>query len=313
MYNILFGMRIVVYMNEHINVHNHHSRHLSQLQDEIVYGGYLAALCSPSFVFSVSILSNIKVNLPILAIAYLIPLIVYSYDYYHDINKDMATNFERATQFNKKAKIYPFIMASYVILLLLLLILFSNYKLILFILTTVLVGMLYTFGFKSFTKKIPGFKNVYTALTWAIAGTFFIPLYYSMDLNITFMLIFLFIFLKCLPNIIFFDIKDIEGDKKEGLKTVPVLIGKENALNLLRGMNIIAFLPLFAGVYFHLIPAFTMVMLVFLAYSFHYMKKTSKASADEISAISQTLADAEFILWPLVLFAASSILKILIS
>lgn len=302
---------MVIYMNEHINVQNDYSRHLSQLQDEIVYGGYLAALCSPAFVFSVSVLANIKVGLPILVIAYLIPLMVYSYDYYRDMDKDMATNSERAAYFNKKAKIYPFIMASYAVLLVSLLILFSNYELILFILATVLVGMLYTFGLKGLTKKVPGFKNIYTALTWAIAGTFFIPLYYSMNLNLAFMLIFLFIFLKCLPNIIFFDIKDIEGDKKEGLKTVPVLIGKENTLNLLRGMNIIAFLPLFVGVYLHLIPAFTLVMLVFLAYSFHYMKKASNASADEMSIISQTLADAEFILWPLVLFAASMVPTVL--
>ncbi|HEY0196026.1 MAG TPA: UbiA family prenyltransferase, partial [Methanobacterium sp.] len=233
--------------------------------------------------------------------SYLIPLMVYSYDYYRDMDKDKDTNQERAASFNRKSRIYPYIMGGYLSLLIILLLVFSNWMMILFILSLIMVGILYPLGLKNITQKVPAFKNMYTILIWAAAGTFSLAFFNSLQINLTYLLIFLFFYIKMLPNTIFFDLKDIISDKKEGLKTIPVLLGKEKTLKLLYRLNILAFIPLFIGIYLNIIPVFASVMLIFFFYSWYYLHKTSKTTDKEMKMNYYILADAEFIIWPVVL------------
>ena len=105
------------------------SRHIAAFQNELVYGGHLTALGAPVKVLTVSILLNVPVNIPLLFIAYLAPLIVYSVDYYQSLDKDMATNRERTMYLAGKAGIFPYVIAFYVALLLVSLALFANSRL----------------------------------------------------------------------------------------------------------------------------------------------------------------------------------------
>lgn len=305
MTNIYGGVFIKVLANLEINIH---SKYLLKIQDEIIYGGYFAALCGPAFIISVSFMANFYVCIPLIAITYLIPLIVYSYDYYQDMGKDLTTNTERSIYFTKRSGIYPYIMSGYTMILAILLVFFSNITLISFILILVVLGVLYTVILKNFTRKLPAFKNIYTALTWSLAGTFFIPFYYSLNINWAYILIFLFIFIKCLSNIIFFDLKDVKSDREESLKTLPVILGKEKTLKLLQGLNIMAFIPLFTGIFLKIIPLFTVSMILFYFYNMNYLKKAKQADDKRMRMVSYTLADAEFILWPMVLVVGKSVL-----
>ena len=291
-------------MNLHINQKNIEYTSLKSLKNEIFYGGYFAALCSPAFILFTMNVINIKVSIPILLIAYLLPLIVYSYDYYSDIEKDINENSERAFFLEKKANRYPLILSFYTISLAALLIWFFNFNLIVFILGIIVIGILYNITLKDLTKKIPIFKNIYTALTWALGGAFFPVLYYSIGINSSVIIAFVVIFLRCLNNIIFFDLKDIENDKKEKLKTLPVILGKKNTINVLQVLNIISFIPLIIGIYMKEVPLFVISLTFFGLYSFYYIKKAEKTSGKELETVSHTLADLEFILWPIVLIIA---------
>ena len=291
-------------MNLSDNVKHIEFGSLNSLKNEIFYGGYFAALGSPSLIISTSIILNIALNLPILVIAYLLPLIVYSYDYYKDIEKDITTKSERAIYLKKKVDRYPLIFGFYIMLLGSLLILFANYSLILFILAIILGGILYNVKLKEFTKKIPAFKNIYTTLTWASGGAFFLPLYCSISINISFIIVFLIIYFRCLINVLFFDLKDIENDKKEELKTLPVLLGKKCTLISLYILNILSFIPLILGVYLKLIPTFVIILVGFVAYGFYYIRKAETATNRELETVSHTLADLEFVLWPIILIMA---------
>lgn len=280
---------------------NDFPEYISSIINEILYGGYYAALGSPFLILSVSFMLDIQTDLPILSISYLLPLIVYSYDYYQDIEKDMKSNSERALYLSKKAQYYPKILFMYVVMLGSLLLLFSNYKLILFILGIVIGGILYSVALKGVTSKIPLFKNIYTALTWALGGTFFIVFYYSLSITMAFLLLFLFIFLRVLINIVFFDLKDANGDKEEGLKTLPALLGKEKSINILYLLNIISFIPLFLGIYCHIIPVFSFLLTIFYIYVFYYIKKSKEVHGKKLAIISHAMADSEFVIWPIVL------------
>lgn len=274
---------------------------LKIIKDEMIYGGYFAALSGPAFIITMSIMTKTSISLPLLVISYLIPLMVYSYDYYKDMDKDNESNLERSAYFQRRSQIYPYLLGINFIILSALLLLFTNQMMISFIFTLIISGVLYTVGLKNITKEIPAFKNIYTTLTWSLAGTFSVMFYYSLEINLAYLLIFLFIFLKFLPNTIFYDLKDIKSDQREGLKTIPVLLGKQTTLKLLHRLNIIAFIPLFLGIYMKIIPLFSVIMIGFLFYSLFYLNYADKADDKKLRMISYTLADAEFMIWPIIL------------
>ena len=277
------------------------TKFISISKKEITYGGYIPALVGPALVYTTSVLTHTSLTIPLLIVSYLIPLMVYSYDYYRDMDKDKDTNKERASHYSQKSKIYPYIMGGYLSILAILLIVFSNWMMIAFILSLIMLGVVYPLGLKNITQKVPAFKNMYTIFIWAAAGTFSLAFFNSLEINLAYFLIFLFFFLKMLPNTIFFDLKDIISDKKEGLKTIPVILGKEKTLKFMYTLNILSFIPLFIGIYLNIIPLFASIMLIFLLYSFYYLHKTSKKSNEEIKMNYYILSDFEFILWPIVL------------
>jgi 4-hydroxybenzoate polyprenyltransferase len=287
--------------NKIYGLYSHYLALPKNLRNEFIYGGYLTSLGCPAFVLSVSILLNTAVDWPVLLIAYLTPLIVYSYNYYGELEKDMGTNPERAAHLSKKVKLYPYILGAYISLLALLLILYANYVMIIFVLILLFCGIFYTVLFKNLTKQIPGFKGVYIASVWALAGAFFFNFHYSVNWDIFSVLMFLFIFLRGIINVTFFDIKDIASDRDQGLKTLPVILGKESTFKFLHGLNIFAFIPLLAGVYLGIVPAFALSLIIFYFYDDYYLKKAGVINNKGLRTISYILADAEFILWPVVL------------
>ncbi|MEW6010235.1 UbiA family prenyltransferase [Methanobacterium movens] len=276
-------------------------KYLDVLFNEIFYGGYYTALGSPLLILSVCIILNIKAEFPIFAISYLLPLIVYSYDYYKDLDKEISLNSDRAIFLSKKSAKFSKILSVYIILLLIMLFLFSSIQFIIFISGIILGGILYTTALKKMTKIIPFFKNFYTALTWAIGGTFFIIFYNSLSISTAFIIMFIFIFLRVLINIIFFDLKDIEGDKMAGLKTLPAMVGKKNSILFLHIINLISFLPLFFGVYYGILPLFALSLVGFYFYVYFYIRKSEKVDEKDLHVISHTMADSEFVIWPFVL------------
>ena len=280
---------------------NFYYDYIDLILKEIIHGGYLTALGAPSLVLTTSIITRSNINLPLLTISYLIPLIIYSYDYMSDLDKDIECNSDRYEHLHKKKKYYPLIMIFYIITLIALLILFSNYKLVLFIILITLGGFLYATVFKGLTKRIPIFKNVYTVLTWSLGGTLFVPLQFSLALSLPFIIVFVFINMKGMINAIFFDLKDSFIDSKEGLKTLPVILGKKKAIKLLHFLNLSSFIPLIIAVILKIIPLISISLILFFFYSFYYLSKAETSIDEDIWVKLGSIADFEFIFWPIVL------------
>ena len=280
---------------------NSYNDYFNLIFEEVIHGGYLTALGAPALVLTTSIITHSNINIPLLIISYLMPLIVYSYDYMRDLDKDVESNSARCSHLQKKKKYYPLIMVFYCLLLISLLVIFSNYKLILFIVLITLGGLLYATVLKGLTKRIPIFKNIYTVLTWSLGGTLFVPLQFSLTLSLQFIVVFVFINMKGMINAIFFDLKDSLTDSKEGLKTLPVILGKKNAIKFLHFLNFAAFIPLVIAVYLKIIPLLTLSLIIFFFYSFYYLYKAQKSTNDEIWVRLGSFADFEFIFWPIIL------------
>ena len=118
---------------------------------------------------------------------------------------------------------------------------FANFWSIVFGFLILISGLLYTNYFKKVTRRIVGFKSFYIAFTWSLLVVF-LAFYYSFSLNLSVFLISSFVFLRVLLNTIFFDIKDIESDKKDNLKTMPIFLGKDRTLKYLNILNAVSFI-----------------------------------------------------------------------
>ena len=141
------------YQFEKIDLNKFYSQYFNLIFKEIIHGGYLTALGAPALVLTTSIITNSGINIPLLIISYLLPLIIYSYDYMSDMDKDLETNSDRYKHLQKKKRYYPIILVFYVLLLITLLVIFSNIKLILFIILIMLGGLLYATALKGLTKE----------------------------------------------------------------------------------------------------------------------------------------------------------------
>ena len=278
------------------------------LWDEFVYGGHLPSLGISGILCFSTIILNQKISIPLLILGYLISQIVYFYNHFKELKKDILTNLKRTEHLQKYKKYFSIIFLLYWVLLFVCLIYINNLWVTLLSLFIATGGLLYTIFFKNLSKKIIGFKNFYVSLFFALL-IILIGFYYNIPFRLPLSLLLSFVFLKLLVNTIFFDIKDIESDKKDNLKTLPVLISKNKTLNFLHIINILSFAPIVIGVCLNLFPLYSLSILIFYFYSFYYLEK-AKNQKINIRHLSYIMADGECLLWPLVLLLSKFIINL---
>ncbi|KPJ73078.1 hypothetical protein AMJ48_02435 [Parcubacteria bacterium DG_74_1] len=285
-------------------------RVLKSIWKEFVYGAHLVALTGPAVIVTIIILLEEKNNWELPLIAYLLVFLNYRYNYYKGIKTDSLTNPARADYLGKCIECSQGLIWAAFLVLLFVLFFFVDLKVVLFTIFLIIMGLCYTNLFKELTNKIMGLKNFYISISWALFVAL-VGFYYS-DFCWSLLIVFLFIFLKGMLNTIFLDIKDIESDKREGLKTVPVVLGKERTLKSLHVLNFLSLLPIIIGVYFVFLPTIALILLIFYFYDFYYFKLVSSQNINiqKFSYISYIAADGEFLLWPIALFLAKAILLI---
>lgn len=274
--------------------------------DEFVHGGHLLALGSSAVALSTMIILGTMIKWEFLIIAYLCPLCIYSYDHYRDIERDAVSNVNRTNHLKKYHKLHPAIIGIYGTVFFALLIYFGNVASLIFGVALLLVGLFYTTKVKNLTTKMIGFKSVYTSLSVA-SLILFTGIYCSYPLGLVLLLLFVFMFFRFMVNTCFCDIKDIDTDGKYQIKTFPVILGKEKFLSVLHVINIVSFIPLLIGIYLHILPLFSLLLVTSIVYSFYYIQK-SKHKETDIQSLSSIVVDGEFAFWPFILFVGSSLI-----
>lgn len=170
---------------------------------------------------------NVNISIPLVMI-----LIVYS-TYTLDRTINCAEDEINRTEESNANKFFPYFLLC-MCLLCAILILVQNRIFPLIALFPIIMGFMYTKGFKIGDysiklKKGRGIKNFFVAFTWALTIIFLI---YPAD-NLSLFLIFMLFFIKSFINTVIFDFKDIKGDSQAGLKTIPVYFGELKAKLLL--------------------------------------------------------------------------------
>jgi len=119
-------------------------------------------------------------------------------------------------------------------------------------------------------KDIFAVKSIIVALSWTVGNTFLpIP-----NLNAHFMIIvmiFYFFFIKSIINTVLFDLMDVEGDKKIGANTIPVVMGASETIKFLLILNsTLIIMILFCRIY-GLFQAYLLPMIFCVIYGYLYI------------------------------------------
>jgi 4-hydroxybenzoate polyprenyltransferase len=296
------NMNIVKYQNINTTVGFNAEKILTLkdfILDEFVHGGHLVSLASPAIAISTMILLNLTICWEFLLITYLGTLCIYNYDYIKGLNVDYSENIKRSNHMKKYLNLRVLALISYGITFFSLLIYFGNIQSIVFGIVLLLLGLLYTDVFKKYTKKIVGFKNLYTSISFSLL-IIFTPIFYSYQINLMFSVFFTFILLQFIVDTSFCDLKDIETDKKQNLKTLPIFFGRQKFLLFLHVINIASFLILSVAIVMKIIPVFSLILLPFYLYRIYYINKAKRPETNFQNLSG--LVDAEYFFWPFVLF-----------
>lgn len=273
------------------------------IYNEIFYNGHFQTWGSLAIIVSAGQLLETKITWDLFLITYAAFYLIYLNDRYLSLEVDSLTNIERSRHIKKIYKFIPFMLVLGIVLLFFLLYFFGSLYSFLFVSAMVVFGFLYPVFFKNLTKKIPCFKNFYVASVFSIL--ILLPaVYYGQRLEaqglaiLSLMLV--FTFLRGVMMQFFLDLKDIKGDKAQGLLTMGILIGEKKTYILLHIINLLTSLS-FPALYFlapnlALPPSILFLAALALWNSFFF------EIARRGNFFGFVLGSGEFIYWPLFVY-----------
>ena len=281
-------------------------RLLKTIWNEFIYGGHLIALGAAGIGLTFMILIEKPILLSPLIIIYFLTFISILHNRYKEKEIDYLTNPERTKFLEKYFQNILLVILLISTIILTILIVDNAVAPLFFLILLAIFILLYTKYLKYLTSRFCGLKNIIFSLIVSLLLVF-ISIYYSYDfLNPLFFIIFIFCFLRMLVNTIFLDIKDVESDKKNKLKTLPIVFGRNKAIFFLKIITFASGVLLIFGALINLIPFYSLALLFVVPYSFYYFKKSEKEKC--FNLVNYVLADAEFVLWPTVIIIVKKLL-----
>ncbi len=269
------------------------------LWSEFIYGGHWLGIGAIGIVLSTFLLINYPIKWEFLLIIYFGTKCIYNYNHFKELDIDLLSENKRSNHLNKYYNYGNFIVFLYAICYFILLFFFGNFQSIAFGSILLIMGIFFSIGIKDFFKDILGIKLLYTAISWVLIVPF-TAFFISYEFDLLLLIFSFFVFLRIIITTTFFDIKDMEIDSKRGLKTIPVLLGKEKCLDILQIINLISIMPIILGISFGIMPDYAFLLGIIFFYSFYYIQKSRSKNID-ISNISFILVDGEFYYWPILL------------
>lgn len=231
-------------------------------------------------------------------IVFLISFSVYSLDKITDIDKDVVNVPQRRSFIHgRRGLVLSSSIAAYGLALLLTLL--TTPKALPIVLVPIIANAFY--GMKLLPgvprlKEIPMMKNVVVALTWALITTMMPVLATGDPAGFEVVIVGYFMFVKTFVDTILYDVRDVEGDRLNGIRTVPVILGvrKTRALLLAVNITLIGTLPFMHGD----VRALISILIVYgLAYTHYLMKKRDPLVLDFLVEGEWMLATFFFLLY----------------
>lgn len=284
-------MTVVGKKNKSYNLNNL----FKKIWDEFVYSGNLLALGDSLVIISLSIILGIQITWALPTVVYLSVMAINSYNRYVEYEKDILTNPERSEKIRKYIRSLPYLIVFLLATSTTIVFMTTTIQALVFMFFLFVLGIFYTIFFKGWTKKVIGFKNFLIALPYSLMVVF-MALYYNNKISIAVVLVAIFYYGRIFLSAMYFDIKDIDGDAKEDLKTFAVVFGKGRTTVILQVINIISFLPLLIAIFLGLIPLYSIGLILSIPYTMYYVNKIKDLKSDK-SFLYNVVADGEFLFW----------------
>ncbi len=255
----------------------------------IFTGAVIVAILYISF-----LLQGILSSALLLVAAFFLGVSVYSLNKVTDLEEDLINMPERA-RFVQKNRDYLLFASVESINIAVVLALFSNPSAIVIILLAFCVGVFYSVGLRRLRlKSVLLLKNFLIAGTCTVAAVL-LPLAVNAGVPFIVLMVAYFIFLKALINSVLFDVRDVEGDRKVGVRTIPLTLGRNKTRNLLLLLNstliVWVAISLFQGLFY----PFHIVLILSVLYGYWYILHFTRASAKP-SKLFDLLVDGEWMI-----------------
>lgn len=219
------------------------TRALQTAWNEFLYGGHLQALGAVAILWTVATLFYAPFPWGLPVATYAVSYAVYLYNRLLEIPADAETNPARTAHIAAHKRVHwrVFLLSSLVAAIVT--ILTASVSGAIFVSAIFALGLLYTHLFKGFTRIVPGFKVWYVAL--GFTALVFLPFAYA-GLKVPFGALAAFagwVFWNAAIMQTFLDVKDARSDAQAGLRTIPLLLGRERTFAALATLTILAALP----------------------------------------------------------------------
>lgn len=267
---------------------------LTSVWDELLYGGHLLAIGDAIAMYVIAVILEIPVSWDFLVVIYLCVFAANLFNRSDESGHDALTNPVRVKVMDKYVKYFYPVVTFCLIISTILILNYSGLDALLFAALIFLVAILYTSLFKKMTKYIIGFKSYVAALFYALM-VFLLVIYYGASINTAVILVFMFYYMRIFISNAACDVKDIEGDKKRGLKTIAISLGEDNAMSMLNVLNVASGLLIVWGVYMNALPVFSLSLVLTIPYASYYLYLNSKMNSKEV--YTNAIVDGEFLLW----------------
>ncbi len=253
--------------------------------------------------YSFSLFMGAPSKIELFLIIFLMLQALYALNRLTDKEEDKITNPGRASFIVGKEKhILAFVGVSFLVSLSLAVM--QNLLVFLFLIIILLIGFFYSF--KSFLlKRLFGFyrfkdvlfgKNVVIGLTWSFLAVFVPMFYYSRTLTLGVAVLGIFIFLRGVINTALFDLRDVSGDKKVGVKTIPVVFGSKPMIMTFYALNFFIGVLIFLSVFYSILPFFAHFLNISTIWSFSYLYLIDKPKIINQKLLLEFVIDGEYFL-----------------
>jgi len=277
-------------------------RHLlAKIRDELIFGGHIMSLGAVSIVYTFALVLSWPIDWKFLAVVYFGVHSVYLFDRYRDLAGDDGTNHRRVSYLKNHRQGMMLTVLVFLFLSFLLLLIYGDLLLSLAGTILFVIGFAYTIFFKRFTRVVVGFKDFFVPTSY-ISLLILFTYYAGKNITLPALLMLVFVYLRLFIATAFYDLKDIEDDRKRGLLTFAVIWPKPVFYRFLSIVNVLSVLPLVYGVSVGLLPRGSLVLLAIVVYFSYYLEKSRHVS--DLSWLSYVYCDGEYLLWlPLILLA----------
>ena len=274
---------------------------------ELVYGGPLLALGTASIAVSSALLLGVTPSILLLVMAYLFSYGAYMLNRGSEVVQDGISNPVRTDFLQGRSKYLNAISGAsfgvgYLIAATV------NFLFLVALLIPLVLAVAYTVGSKKLVMLIGAkrlkekllVKNVVISLGWALIP-FLVGLFYQ-SVPLILVAFAPFIFLRLMSNTVFFDLRDVNADRDFGVRTFPVAFGTTNSYRVMVLFDAMSAVYVVALTFFHLFPAYCLILLPLPIYSLVYRWASQRPGAN-LGVLCDVVADGEYLLWgPVMLF-----------